>query len=203
MSWKKNSSTLTLHLTQAILFHHLRLKPHSIFNLFQEVASRASTISFRKTTCRIAVGDSSEANTSSSNAQPGIAVLVERGCRRINWVPPRIQNHRRENDLLPGPVPVVHRRCCWKLMAEEETKNEDDQKILFSTPVRTLTGLQTMCGLDLDFFCVWTPQGMEKSSGCDDALKMNLSNKLNQFHQSCGCDGADFVYKTNVENKYF
>ena len=42
----------TFNLTPGDFDHHLRLKPYSIFNLFQEVASRASTIS-QKTTCRL------------------------------------------------------------------------------------------------------------------------------------------------------
>ena len=200
----------TFNLTPGDFDHHLRLKPYSIFNLFQEVASRASTISQEDD-----LQDRSWRLIRSKYIifkQPSLGdkVLVE-----TRPLPTHKFEYRREFKIIGAENDLLARgQYLWcigdvaeKLMADEETKNEDDQEdfVFNPGPEHRPVFKHHVRASDLDFFL--RLNATRYGEIILDAMMLPKNEFIKQiqinFINPAVVDEVISVYKTNVENKYF
>ncbi|HHZ11681.1 MAG TPA: hypothetical protein GYA05_03090 [Acholeplasmataceae bacterium] len=196
----------TFTLTPGDFDHYLRLKPYSIFNLFQEVASRVSTTiheedlqdrAWRLIRCKYIIFK-----------QPAIGekVLVE-----TRALPTHKFEYGREFKILgAGSDLLVRGQALWcigdvaeKVINQEEEKG--DQDFTFAPAPDLPVFKHQVRASDLDFFLHLN--AARYGEIILDAMKLPKNEFIKQiqinFQSPAFVDEVISVYKANVENKYF
>lgn len=200
----------TFNLTPGDFDQYLRLKPYSIFNLFQEVASQASTINLDTE-----LQDRAWRLIRSKYIilkQPGLSekVLVE-----TRLLPTHKFEYRREFKIIDSEHDLLVRgQSIWciddvvdELLARDEIQNDEDQdtEFVFNPEQQVPVFKHQVRASDLDFFLHLNVSRYGEI--IFDAMNLPKNEFIKQiqlnFINPIGAGEVISVYKTNVLNKYF